>query len=120
MTDLDDQLLPEVLAVIAEVGISATWDSRTLTPNSSGTPSETNVLTACTISPPVAYSQFLIETGVVEAGTLQVYIAGKDLAFTPKRGDSLRVTGHPARTVNLANPIYSGESIAAWEIGLRE
>ena len=69
-------------------------------------------------SPPLQYESKYITQGVVRQDDTQIFIAASGLTFTPAEG--LKVT-HASIVWNMvaANPLYSGDDIAAWHCQLR-
>ncbi len=118
-TALDLELLPEVLALIAEVGIATaiTENDGTYDPATgatSGTPTSHTV----TATPPLDYDVKFIDGDVVRVGDTYLYVAGSGLGFTPKPGFSV-VTGGRTWRVVAVRDLRSGEQTAAWELQLR-
>ena len=118
MTDLDLEVLPEVVAILEEFGRDATFIVRSktygdaeVTSGQTTYGSEPNVVAKCT--PPWPYDLSFRDGDVVTQGHAKIYVAGQDLAFTPKTGMQVVIDGR-TWTVLVVTPISSGEQNAAW------
>lgn len=120
MTELDDELLPEVLALIEELGKAVS-----VTVTSGGTPN----VTAGTIdgatstdytvkaTPPYPVKQAWSMRDVTTEAESACLLAGSGLPFTPAPGQTVTIDSVKWSVVS-ASPIYSGELVCAWELGL--
>ena len=119
-TELDTKIVPKVLAVIARVGIPATW-----------TPSPTRVLNrttravvetpatpvSVTVTPPAPITARKATALGVVAHAMEVLCAGSGLSFTPEDDQVVTLLGRTYKVVR-ADPLYSGTQIAAWDVFL--
>ncbi len=119
-TALDLELLPAVEELIDEVGIlvTITEDDQTYdaaTGDVSGTPTAHANVKA---SPVLDYELRFIDGDVIRHGDARIYLAGKDLGFTPKAGFTVAAGGKTWKVVTVGN-LMSGDQTAAWELQLR-
>ena len=122
MTELDDALVPEVLALINDLGRDTTFeveaDSNDYNPStSSPTVSKTSYVRKAT--PPFAYKKEFIDGDTVLVGDQFVMIAASGLAFTPEVG--MVVVQQDGVRWNCVRVIQidSGAQTAAYEIHVR-
>lgn len=120
MTAIDDKFLPKVLAAIARVGISTTFQPNdgayNTTDLSVGAPSGP---VTCVATPPVNVSVDRINNDArLEYGDTQVYIAAMGLAFTPVPGMKTTIGGKEW-VVKAVDTLRSGQQIAAFALYLR-
>lgn len=115
MTELDDDLVPETLALIDEFGITATFavDSGSFDPATSAwTPGVANVNRK--VSPP-GPKQVLVEGTRVEKTI--TYVAASGLSFTPTIGMQVTIDGRAFKLTEVT-AIYSGALVCAYELRL--
>ena len=122
-TALDAEVIPQVVALLAEVGRLVVFDVRTKTPSSSaGAPTygtEPDVSVRC--SPPFPYESRFVDGEVILATDLQVVASPKDstgAAWTPRLGIRATVDGATVMVVGVT-PISAGDDAAAWQLQLR-
>ena len=127
MTELDDELLPDVATIVTDLGRSATLtearvpgDYNPLTGAVSGTPDSHTVL----ITPPAPYESRFVGGDLVQAGDSVVLLSARLLANTvpavpdPDVGWTVLIDTKTWRVV-ASNPIWSGAQICAFELQLR-
>lgn len=121
MTTLDDTILPTVLSVIASVGIPATFAETTkdYKPATGAVRELTNTSRSATVSPPQRFKDQFVNGDTIQSADCYVYLAGSGLPFTPVKSMRVTVLAVTYSIVEI-NPLYSGESIAAYKIHLRK
>ena len=120
MTTLDDEIVPEVVAAIAEVGIPATLTAKatTLTP-STGAVSGGGSTYSIKVTPPAPYDATLVDGVGIQAGDVQLYCFGPDsIGTTPLPGWRISVAGK-SLLIESVGELRSGDSIAAFELQCR-
>ncbi len=121
MTRIDDLVLPKVVSVLATYGKTLTVE---IPLDADYVPATGEVIrqapTTHTVkaTPPDPYSSRLADGSAIKIGDSRIYVAGSGLAFVPAEGQRWTIDGATWVTVRT-NAIYSGESIALWEIQLR-
>lgn len=123
MTRLDDKMLPKVKKMLAKYGKLVSWtnqiDGGTFDPLERDVSGDTPVThDGVLITPPHPYKGRLLEGDTIKVGDSVTYLAGQDIVFTPSAGWQVVIDG-ATWTAVAANPLYSGSSIAAWEVILR-
>ena len=121
-TDLDIELLPEVLEIINEVGKTVdfiTYPSQSFSVATGSRTDGTPVTYSRKIIPPYNFDQRMIDGDVIQYGDMQTGVAGQDLGFVPARGTHLEVDG-VRWTIQKITPIMSGELTALYMIQLRQ
>lgn len=120
-TTLDTKFLPKVYAAINKYGISASF-----TVQSANTYDPTTgqaVLTTSTVvvkaTPPAAYSRKLVDGNLIRVSDTYTIIAGQGLSFTPVQGQLVTLSGI-SWTVLVVTPLLSGDSVAAYQLQLRQ
>jgi hypothetical protein len=115
MTELDDDLVPETLALIDEFGLDAifTVDAGVFNDaTSTWTPAPT--ISIRKVTPPTLERRQA--AGVLVETTIS-YVAAKDLPFTPAVSMLVSIDGREFRLSNV-QAIYSGSLVAIWKLGL--
>lgn len=118
-TALDNKLVPKALALINKFGLDATFVNITVGPTfvpGSGTVTKTTANVVRKVSPPAEKRRYG-EAGVIRKEATVIYVAASGLTFTPTKGNRVTV-GTITYTIEEANPYYSGEQIAVWELVL--
>jgi hypothetical protein len=120
-TILDTKFLPKVYAAINKYGISATFtvqSSNTYDPTTGAA-----VLTTTTVvvkaTPPAAYDRKLVDGSLIRVSDAYTIIAGQGLSFPPVQGQLVTIAGN-AWTVLVVTPLISGDSVAAYQLQLRQ
>lgn len=118
-TPLDEKIVPKVAEVISKYGISATFHVEGAPTKSADrqTATATETTYSVKISPPTTRSSTMLPD-LVEHGTSFFFVAGQGLLFTPDAGQSVSYGGRRYR-VRYVEEIRSGDSVAAWEIGVK-
>ena len=120
MTVLDDKMLPKILAAIAKVGVSATWNTATKSYNrTTGVVTDSGTNHSVTVSPPPPVSAALVSATIESTDTVS-FLAGKGLTFTPKIGDLVTYSSAGTYEVLELHTLYSGDSVAAYKAILRD
>lgn len=120
MTALDDKIIPKVQEIIDKYGISVTFEvsSSDSYDRTTGLITKTETTYTVTVSPPSPFDERRIDGTIIRRGDLMVILPTSDLSFTPDFDQKVTI-GSLEYTVQVVNPIYSGASIAAYELGLR-
>jgi hypothetical protein len=121
VTELDDELVPEVVAVLDEVGvaITITETGTTLTPSTGAVSGGATVHSDVIASPPAPYRSYLIDGDLIRTGDVQLVVKGSvALGFTPKTGWKVAVAGTELKIVSV-DELRSGASIAAFVLQCR-
>lgn len=115
MTILDAKFLAKVLKILNKYGTDTTFkvvSGGTYSPTTGTTTGSTTTSHTIKASPPsVEYS--------IDSGEESIIIAAKDLPFTPYVRQEVVIKGESYWTTKLI-PLYSGDSIAAYEIGVKK
>jgi len=124
MTDLDTRLIPVVYDLIDKFGISATFyveldEPDDYDPTTGHTTEDSDSGVAWDVTPPEDYADIFIDGDLIQYGDTRIYFSTQDLAFTPENGMKV-VIGTVTWKAVATDPIYSGESICAWAVQLRE
>ena len=123
MTTLDDKLLPKVADILAKFGKVVTFTTSPPASAYDPTTGENAAFTATThsvkITPPDEYNDKYIDGDLIQRGDVKVLVAGQGLPFTPTNGMAVVIDSKTWKIVSL-KLIYSGESIAAYELQLRK
>jgi hypothetical protein len=121
-TSLDTTLVPRALELVTEYGQDAvfevpatkTYDATTgLTAETSPTDHTKKV------TPPEPYDKRWIDGDLIQVDDVRVYLPASGLTFTPTRGYKVTLASSDVFRIIRVVPIYTGESIALYEIGLR-
>lgn len=119
MTDLDTELIPAADEIVAEYGKSVTFTVKTRAYNPGlGATEETETNYTDIVTPPDAYDSQYIDGDVIREGDVKILIPAQNIAFTPDAGVEVTIDG-TVWTVVRVKPIYSGTSIAVYEMQLR-
>jgi len=125
MTILDDKLLPKVDIIIDKFGKVASLrenfadgDYTAATGAVFGIPASHSVK----VTPPFPYEHKYIDGDLIEQGDMQVLLSAKaltdDSVPDPQNGWRLTIDTQTFHVISTSK-IYSGESIAAWQLQLR-
>jgi len=119
-TLLDNKILPKVLAAINKVGTNATFKETTKTydPTTGATSESVTTNHTIKIVPPAPLNIQLVNGEVYKEGDMVTYIAGSGAVVIPINGMEVTFDSMKFQIVT-ANPLYSGDDIAAWELVLR-
>ncbi len=121
MTQLDDQLLPEVKAIIDEFGKSVVFEELTLSEYDPTTGAATeggpNTYTVV-VTPPDKVKQYLVNGETIQVGDSVIMMPAQDAEFTPVVDQAVTIDTVDFKVVKV-EPIYSGDLIAVWTIFLR-
>jgi len=127
MTRLDTVFLPLAERLINEFGKVVIFTSAPLPgeyDRNTGVTTPTSQTThTAKVSPPDPYKKFFIDGDLIQAGDAKVLLGNQGNDFTPVKGGTLNGWNIDIDSicweVISTNPIYSGESIAAWELQIR-
>lgn len=120
MTSLDDDLLPAVLELLDELGKNMTVKIKQ--------DGDYDVLEGEVVRPddleytvkglpPGEYRDYFGPNSLIKSTDLQTGFAGQDLAFEPVNEMAVAFDGKEF-SVNVVQPIYSGESVCLWLLNL--
>ena len=120
-TALDTKLATKALALINKIGTNMVFEVPTSSyydPLQQKQVTQTPSNVTRKASPPLAYSSRLTQGRTVRRDDAQIFLAQSGLTFTPV--EEMKVT-HAGLTWHIvqADPLYSGDDIAAWDIQLR-
>jgi hypothetical protein len=110
-TDLDTELLPEVLSLIDEIGVTVTFTLSSPVAQDTDKGSITGI--------PLSYSHKVSPPSIDDDGNKVVYLAGSGVLFTPEEGIKVAFSAYNTMIAKV-KPIYSGDDVAAWKIVLAE
>lgn len=119
-TELDDDLVPEVLALIEELGKEVQIRTSTLTPNpATRAVVESNVQVVTRKVSPPSECKFTWRDGkLVKLGDCYVYVAASGLTIDPVQGSKV-IFSDQTWTVVEQKPIRTGKLIAAYKLTLK-
>ena len=122
-TALDDRLVPAAYRLVNTYGQDAVFHETEVDATDYNPATGITTIPAATthtekVSPPSLYNQTLIDGDLIKIGDMKIYLAAQSLGFTPVRSMKVVVAGKTWRIV-AANPLHSGEEIAAYELQLR-
>lgn len=121
MTRLDDKLVPKALSLINDLGKSAEFirDGLAIYDAATGSGAVAGPTSfPRNISPPEPYDTRLVDGDVVQAGDTKCLVAASGLAFVIKKGMRVKIDNDTWQIIGC-NSVYSGTSIAAYELQLR-
>lgn len=123
-TTLDTELIPEILEIIQELGITGTFttqsstDSKTYNATTgSGTESTTDYTEE--ISPILQYNERYIDGDLIQKEDSYIYLAASGISFTPIKDMIVTILSIVWNVVEI-KPIYTGEEIGAYKLQLRK
>lgn len=121
MTILDDALVPAVsdlLTNIVGTDMTFTVPSGTFDPTTNSLSGESDDPKVWKASPPAPASIKYVETGVVQAGDLEIIVAASGITFTPVVNTKVEFDSTTWRVVHL-DEIKSGDDTCAYVMHLR-
>lgn len=117
MTELDLEMIPEVQLILDEFGKTATLCTSNDTFDSQGTiAQQPNSQQVKIVPPDPLYLEFLPGT-TMQHGRSATFVAAQKLTLAIKIGMTLKID-NTTFTVIAFNPVYSGESICMYALGL--
>jgi len=122
VTELDTELIPEILEILEEFGKDAVFQvpaTKTYDPTTGDVTEGSVTSHTKKITPPAPYKQGYVKDDLIQVGDVQVYLAASGLTFTPTNGYAVVFDSMTWR-IEYANPIYTGELVALWELLLRK
>jgi len=120
-TPLDTKLIPKVLAVVNKYGKLVDFKvpaSKTYDPTTGATTEGEEATHQHKVTPPGWYKETLIPKDLIQQGDLMAILPASGLGFTPTRGYRVEFDSMKFRIEHVA-PLYSGDSVAAYELLLR-
>lgn len=121
MTVLDDKLVPKTLSLIAKFGKIVTFVREGLeiyAPATGHTTQAGPTTFDRAVTPPSPYKTQFIDGDTIQVGDVKVLVAASGLPFTIVKGMKVKIDGVIWLVVQCIR-IYSGTSIAAYEVQLR-
>ena len=127
-TVLDTKIVPKALAILEKYGMSATLVSRpnvTYDAATGDVASASDTLTSVKIAPPSPVTTRQIDAEAsFQPGDAVTYIAASGLAVIPTLQMGIRIPDPDKSTshewvIVVRTPIYTGDEIALYELGLR-
>ena len=113
MTELDDELVPEVLSIIDEFGKLVSFITVVQVYDSTvGHTIETPTPVSRKITPPAQMSLRFVDGDLIQIGDMTALVAASGLTFEIKRGMNLEIDSLYWTVVDF-KPIYTGDAIAA-------
>ena len=122
MTSLDDKLVPKVYALLEKLGKRVQFESVSAGTYDPATRTTTNksVLTFTRkVTPPSSFEDKLVNGDTIRATDLKVYTAAQGIPRVPKNVDQVTVDGITYK-ITVVKPIYSGEQVCLYMMGLRK
>jgi len=121
VTTLDTRILPKVVTILNKYGKDVDFvvpASKTHDPDTGKVTTVPGTTYTVKASPPDKYDSRLIDGAVIKADDARTIIAAQGIQFTPSI--SMRVEFDSVTwMIKHVMPIYSGNSIAAYEVRLR-
>jgi hypothetical protein len=119
-TALDNDLRPAVVEILDEVGKEMTFsaDTETYDPATGAVTVSATKAHTVKASPPLEYNDRLVDGEIIERGDTFIFLAAKDLAFTPVKSMNVSFDSTQWQVVAVKKH-YSGNQIAAYELQLR-
>lgn len=121
-TPLDDSLLPAVLSLLSTLGKTLTYRVRSASggydPTTGGSTGGAPVEHAVKSLPPYLASDVVGSSDLIRKSERATGIAGSGAPFTPREGIEVDIDGERF-VVEAVEPVYSGEQVALWVMGLK-
>ena len=113
MTELDDEIIPEIVALIAEIGVPVT-----ITDTPATYVPSTGAMTGGG-TPLAEYRTEFIDGEFIRSGDCEIYVNGPTtIGFTPREGATVLASSISFR-IQKVTALYTGASIAAFALQLR-
>jgi hypothetical protein len=121
VTDLDDKLIPKVLALVNKFGRVATFYEVTKTADDeAGTVTKSApILHKRKVTPRAEYDLAFINGDTIRAGDMSVILPASGLRFTPVEAMKVEIGDDAWKIVSL-RPLDTGEKTAAYKLQLRK
>jgi hypothetical protein len=122
VTILDDKLLPVVYDTVQTYGKTVTFQeigSAVYDPGSGKTTESSITDHSVKVTPPSPYEHRLVDGDLIQQRDVSVLLPAKDLAFTPVQGMQVTIDGEALDIVRI-EPLYSGASVCAYNLQLRQ
>lgn len=121
MTEIDDIALPEVKSIIETYGQSRTFTISTpgaYDPTTGTVSGPTTASHTVMSSPPFRFDMKYIDQDLIRTSDFRMLLYADGLPFTPVLNMQTTIFGFVHSAIRVT-PIYSGESIAAWDLQFR-
>jgi hypothetical protein len=120
-TDLDTELIPEILSIINEYGktvIFETWTSKVYDPTTGSITKDGATDHSHKVSPPEGYETKYIDGNLIQVGDRKIYLPASGLEFTPKAGIQVLIDDVKWK-IKKVDEIFTGEQKGLFEIQVR-
>ena len=121
MTALDTTLVPAALDLSDRLGKSVTFFTVGLSTYDVATGLGSEIVPTShvrKISPPQPYSTRYIDRDLIQVGDMKCLVAASGLPFTIEKGMTVKIDDAVWK-IMMCDALYSGDSIAAFELQLR-
>ena len=121
MTELDDEIIPEIVALIAEIGVPVTITDTpaTYVPSTGAMTGGGTVHSNVLATPLAEYRTEFIDGEFIRSGDCEIYVNGPTtIGFTPREGATVLASSFSFR-IQKVTALYTGASIAAFALQLR-
>ncbi len=121
MTDLDDRLIPKVLALVNRLGRVATFYEVTKTgdPKTGEVTTSTPILHKRKVTPRAEYDLAFVNNDTIKAGDMSVILPASGLRFTPVEAMKVVIGDDTWKIVSI-RPLDPGEKTAAYKLQMRK
>tara|TARA_R110000823_G_scaffold304377_1_gene426054 strand:- start:808 stop:1176 length:369 start_codon:yes stop_codon:yes gene_type:complete len=122
MTTLDTTLLAKVAEIADTYGKSVVFQSvgsSSYNPATGKTTESSITNYTVKVTPPAPYSRTLVDGDLIQTMDVGLLLPAKDLSFTPALGMQVTIDGEVLDIVSMS-PLYSGTSVCAYDIQLRQ
>jgi len=121
MSSVETRLRARALSLLSRRGKTVTITipaSETYVPTTGGVTLGANQPYSVKATPPEPYESRYVNGDTIHADDMRIFIAAKDLEFTPAKGQTVTIDTLKWRIVKVS-PVYSGELVALYELQLR-
>jgi len=120
-TDLDTDLIPEILSIVTEFGrtvIFTVYGSEAYN-TATGAVTKSGASTySKKVTPPEGYEEKLVDNTVIKRGDKRIYLPASGLEFTPTKMMEVKI-GDVNWRIQDVKPIYTGEQVGLYELQIR-
>lgn len=120
MTEIDDELVPETLAVVDEFGKLVAFEELTTNTHDPTTGRVTTVEISHNrkITPPQEVKLELVDNDLIQVGDMTFFVAASGLPFALRREMEVTIDS-TVWIITRISPIRTGEQIAMYEVQVR-
>lgn len=122
MTILDTKLIAEVYNIAQTYGKTVVFQevgSSVYDPTTGKTTDSSITNHSVKVTPPSPYSHRLVDGDLIQVRDVQIILPSKNLTFTPTQGMQVTIDSEAFDILEI-NPLYSGDSICAYDLQLRQ